>query len=77
MNWSFNFAWFFAGLVILIAGATITINYQKIADNFASGISSYQKIKLIGIIVAGVGLLVMSNLHTLLLTGLVNIIFKR
>ena len=77
MDWNFSFGWFFAGVLILAAGTAITVFYQKIADNLAGGVSSYNKIKLIGIIIAGVGFLIMANLHTLVLSLFVNLVFKR
>lgn len=77
MDWNFSLGWFFAGVLILAAGTAITVFYQKIADNLVSGPSSYEKVKLIGVIVAIVGFLVMANLHTLILTLFVNLVFNR
>lgn len=77
MDWNFSIGWVIAGLVILIAGGAITVFYKPISDNFAHGISSYDRVKLVGIITSVVGLIVMTNLHTLLLTWLVEIVFKR
>ena len=50
---------------------------NTIADNIANGVSSYEKVKLVGIIVAIVGFLVMANLHTLILSLFVNLVFNR
>ncbi|MBO7720308.1 hypothetical protein J6S35_01555 [Candidatus Saccharibacteria bacterium] len=77
MDWNFSIGWFFTGVMILIAGTCVTVFYQKISDNFAGGISSYEKVKFVGIIIAIVGLLVMANLHTLILTAFVNLVFRR
>ena len=77
MDWNFSFGWFALGLFIFIAGTLITVKFQTIADNLAGGISSYGKVKLFGIITAGVGFLVMANLHTLVLSLLVKLIFKK
>ncbi|MBR0415990.1 hypothetical protein IJI64_02380 [Candidatus Saccharibacteria bacterium] len=77
MDWNFSFGWFLTGVLILAAGTAITVFYQKIADNLASGPSSYEKVKLVGVIVAIVGFLVMANLHTLILTLFVNLVFNR
>ncbi|MBR3263813.1 hypothetical protein IKF94_01080 [Candidatus Saccharibacteria bacterium] len=77
MDWNFSIGWFFAGVLILAAGTAITVFYQKIADSLASGVSSYEKVKLVGIITAVVGFLVMANLHTLVLSLLVSLVFKR
>ena len=76
MDWNFSFGWFFLGVLILIAGTLITVFYQQIANNMASGISSYQRVKLVGIITAIVGFLVMANLHTLILSFFVDIVFS-
>ena len=77
MDWNFSIGWFFVGVLILAAGTAITVFYQKIADNIANGVSSYEKVKLVGIIVAIVGFLVMANLHTLILSLFVNLVFNR
>ena len=77
IDWSFSFGWFALGALILGIGAAIVIFYQQISDNFISGVSSYDKVKLAGIIIAIVGLLIMANLHTLILSAFVNLVFKR
>ena len=77
MDWNFSFGWFVLGVAILIAGTLITIFYKQIGDNIASGINSYDKIKIAGIIIATVGFLIMANLHTLILSALVNLVFKK
>ena len=77
MNWNFSIGWFLFGVILLIAGILITVFYQPIADNAANGVTSYQKIKLAGIITSVLGIVVMANLHTAILTLLVNLIFKR
>ena len=76
MDWNFSFGWVILGIVILIAGILITVFYRQISDNFTAGIP-YNKIKLVGVIVAIIGVAVMANLHTLILSGIVNLIFKR
>ncbi len=76
MDWNFSFGWFFLGVLILIAGTLVTVNYQRIADNMASGPSSYERVKLVGIITSAVGFIVMSNLHTLILSFFVSIVFS-
>ena len=62
---------FFTGLVIFIIGALIFIFYRPISENIAHGVSSYDKIKLVGIITIGVGFLVMVGLHLVILNFLV------
>lgn len=77
MGWSFSFGWMFAGLLVMVAGALIVIYYQKVAESFLNGVTDYEKTKLIGIIVVIVGLILVTNLHTVLLTAFVNLLFKR
>lgn len=77
MEWNFSFASLLIGLAITIVGGLLIIFHQKISDFWLSGAASYDRVKLIGVIIIVVGLIVMTNLHTLILTWLVNIIFRR
>ena len=77
INWEFSFGWFMCGLAILIAGGLAVIFYRQIAENLANGVSSYDKVKLFGVIGCVIGLLIMANLHTFVLTLLTNLIFRR
>lgn len=72
MNFTFSIGWLIGGLVIAAAGGAVVIFYQKIADNLASGVSSYDKVKLFGVITIVVGLLVAMNLHTFILSLIVS-----
>lgn len=76
MDWHFSFGWMFLGLLIVIISGAIVVNYQKISDNFLSGISSYDRVKFWGCVGVVIGLIVMANLHTLILTAFVNIVFR-
>ncbi len=62
MEYEFNLGWMMVGLVITIVGALVVVFYRPIADNVANGVSSYDKVKLFGIITIIVGLLTTSNL---------------
>ena len=77
MDWNFSIGWLILGLLIAGVGTVIIVKYQWIADNLSSGVVVYQKTKLIGLITILIGFIVMTNLHTFLLTALVKIIFKR
>ena len=77
MGWSFSLGWALVGLLVMGAGALIIIYYQKFADNFLGGVKDYEKTKIIGIITIVVGLLLLTNLHTVLLTAFINLLFKR
>lgn len=77
MDFTFDFGWMVGGLFIALAGGLIVIFYRQIADNLANGVSSYDRVKLFGIITIVVGLLVTANLHILILTLITNLLFKR
>lgn len=75
MDFTFSFGWMAGGIAITIAGVLIVVFYRQIADNLVNGVSSYDKVKLFGIITAIVGLLVTANLHTLIITLVWNLLF--
>ena len=77
MDWTFDIGWLIGGIVILIAGGLIVIFYRQIAENLANGVSSYDRVKLFGIITVIVGFLVTANLHTLVLSFIVNLILPK
>lgn len=77
MSYEFSIGWLIGGLAITIVGGLIVVFYRQIADNFVNGVSSYDKVKLFGVITIVVGLICTANLHTLILTGLVNLLFNR
>lgn len=67
MDYEFNVGWMIGGLVITIVGALVVFFHRPIAENMANGVSSYDKVKLFGIITIIVGLLTTSNLLLFLL----------
>ncbi len=77
MDFTFDIGWMFGGLIITLIGGLIVVYYRQIADNMASGVSSYDKVKLFGIITIIIGLLVTANLHVLVLTLISNLLFGR
>ena len=77
MDFEFSLGWLFGGMAIAIAGGLIVIFYKQIADNLVSGVPSYDRVKLFGVITLIVGLVCMANLHIFLLTALVNLLFQR
>ena len=77
MEYEFSLGWMFGGLLVALAGGLIVIFYKQIADNLANGVSSYDRVKLFGIITAVVGLLITANLHTFILKLLVNLLFGK
>ena len=74
MDFTFSIGWLVGGLAIAAVGGAIVIFYRQIADNLANGVSSYEHVKLFGIVTAIIGLLVAMNLHIFILTLLVNLI---
>ena len=76
MDYQFNFGWMVAGLAITLAGALVVIFYRPIAENMANGVSSYEKVKLFGIIAVIIGLLTTSNLLLFVFNLLFGFLFK-
>ncbi len=77
MDFTFDFGWMVGGLVIALAGGLIVVFYRQIAEGLANGVSSYEKVKLFGVITIIVGLLITANLHILILNFITSLIFKR
>ena len=77
MDFTFDFGWMIGGLVIALAGGLIVIFYKQIADGLVNGVSSYDRVKLFGVITIIIGLLITANLHTLILTFITNILFHK
>ncbi len=75
-GYQFNFGWMVAGLAITLAGALVVIFYRPIAENMANGVSSYEKVKLFGIIAVIIGLLTTSNLLLFVFNLLFGFLFK-
>lgn len=74
MEFEYSIGWLFGGILITVAGGLIVIFYKQISDSLVNGVSSYDKVKLAGVITVVVGLICVANLHTFILTLLVNII---
>ena len=76
MEYEFSWAWFLIGLIIILIGACLVIWHRPLADNFGSGVASYDHFQLFGLIACGVGLIVMLNVHTLLIRMLFSMFFS-
>lgn len=72
---SFSIGAFIIGFLILAAGGACVVFYQKIGDNLAHGVHSYDHVKLFGIITIAVGFLVMTNLYSVILEWLIRLVF--
>ena len=77
MGYEFSVESFLVGLLVLAIGVAFVKWHQKIADNFGSGVASYDRFRLWAFITCGVGLVVMLNLHTMLLVWLFGMLFNR
>lgn len=75
MSFDFSIGWLVSGIVIVLVGILIVKFYDKISENFASGVASYGHVKLAGLIAIGIGMAAATNLIPLLMTALVQIIF--
>ena len=75
MEYEFSIGSFFIGLIIVIAGVIFVRFYRQIADNLGSGLSSYDRFRLVALISCGVGILVMLNLHWFILGNIMLMIF--
>lgn len=71
----FSFGWFFVGIVCTIVGIVMTRFYKQIADNFGSGVTSYNRYKYIGVGLTVAGLIMIFNLHTIVLDFIGNTFF--
>jgi hypothetical protein len=75
MTYEFSIGSFFVGLLILAVGVAFTKWYQPIANNFGSGVSSYDHYRLYALLTCGLGLIVMVNLHTMVLRWFFSLLF--
>jgi len=77
MDFTFSIGWMFGGLAIAAAGGAIVIFYRVISENLANGVSSYEHVKLFGVVTIIVGLLIASNLMPIVLGWLVGLLFGK
>ena len=75
MQYEFSFGSFFIGFIILLAGVAFVRWHQWVADNFGSGVASYDRYKLYALLTCGLGLIVMTNLHTAILLWFFGLFF--
>ena len=77
MTYETSLGSFFIGLVILVVGVLFVRFHQWIADNFGSGVASYERYKLYAFLACGLGFIVMLNLHAMLLIWFFGLFFNR
>ena len=70
----YNVGYLFGGIALLAAGILIVVFHQKIADNLAGGVSSYNKVKLFGLAACALGVIFIANLHIFLLNFILHLI---
>ncbi len=73
--YEFSIGAFFFGMLVLVGGALVIIFHQVIANNFLYGVGSYDKVKMWGMIICGVGIAIMANLHSFILGFLFKSVF--
>ncbi len=76
MDYKFSVAWFVVGFLIVVVGGLFLKYHQFVADNFGSGLGSYDRYKLAAMITILVGLIAMVNLHTVILGWIFNGLFS-
>jgi len=76
MEYHFSVAWFVVGFLITVTGGLFMKYHQFVADNLGGGVGSYDRYKLAAVIMVGVGLIAMVNLHTVLLGWIFNGLFS-
>ncbi|MCL1876560.1 hypothetical protein FWF74_00755 [Candidatus Saccharibacteria bacterium] len=73
--YEFSWMWFFIGIVFVAVGIVIVRFYKQAADNLSYGPSSYRNFQIAALILCGLGILFIFNLHNLILGFLFNLIF--
>jgi hypothetical protein len=76
MQYEFSIGSFFVGLLILLAGVAFVRWHQWVADNFGSGVASYDRYKLYAFLSCGLGLIVTVNFHATLLLWFFGMLFN-
>lgn len=69
----FDFGWMMGGILIAACGGAIVVFYKQISDILANGVSSYEHVKLFGVITIIVGLIFAANMHIYLLQFIVGL----
>lgn len=75
MSFQFSFAWLLGGLALIIAGTLMIRYYKQIADNLMSGVSSYQRLKIVSLIFIAIGFCAATNLIPIVLSLIGHAIF--
>jgi hypothetical protein len=75
MEYELSLGSFIFGIVVLVAGIVFARYYKQIADNMGRGVASYERYKLAAAVTCAFGILIMTNLHSMLISWLVGLIF--
>ena len=62
-------------MAAIIAGALLTRFYKEVADNIGSGVASYERYRLVGVLVCVAGVIMMFNFHNLVFGFIAYMIF--
>ena len=74
MMYEFSIGSFFIGFLILAVGIAFMRWHQWVADNFGSGVGSYDRYKLWALGTCAAGFIIMVNLHTPILRWIADLI---
>ena len=74
--YEFSLGAFFFGLLVLGGGATLIVFHKEIANSFAYGVGSYDKVKMWGLILCGLSIVIMTNFHSFILGFLFKSLFS-
>ncbi|NTW62257.1 hypothetical protein HGB25_02505 [Candidatus Saccharibacteria bacterium] len=76
MPYEFSFGSFFVGFLIVAIGVAFMRWHRVLADNFGSGVASYDKARLWALITVLLGFVVSINLHWFIIGNLARMIFR-
>ena len=72
----FSFGTFILGVALTILSALFVGYHRQIADNLGGGVSDYQRYKKWGVVVLGISILVMLNIHRIIFGIFIDTFFR-
>lgn len=67
--------WFFVGFIVIALGLVMVRYYKEIADMFGWGASSYDRYRIVAIVMTMIGVLMVFNLHTFIINSVLTLLF--